>query len=355
MHARAALRQPVDALIKRLRGASELRLALAAVALALVLIAALFVYSRAARPRLLALSEVGEDDVGLLVEVEGLVRSARALSNSALRITLVDRGASLAVFVPDAPAGSVDPSLLAPGARLAVVGEVAGAAGGVEIDASGPSALRLVAPAGSESVAIGALLDAPEHYGGLAVRVEGTLGAVKSSRGDLTILAADPAGGVAARILIVAKGDPKESFSYRDRLEVAGSFGYGYESGPGWRITVEAADHEVTKGSVTPGPGARQVGLGELMGAPESYEGSEVVVRGLTVIDATDVAGTSTELASGADHLSLFIARSEWTRTDVIPGDEVSAVGHLEYYRPRGAWEFVLDSADAITRAAYFG
>ncbi|HLF05578.1 MAG TPA: hypothetical protein VI893_00125 [Thermoplasmata archaeon] len=346
----ARIGRPLRALSNRLRGAGELRLALAMTLIALLIIAGLYVYTSSVRPRALSLADIGDDDVGLLVEVEALVRSARALGGSALRLTLVDGATSLSVFVPDAHPGSPEPAILQPGARITASGEVAKSGGRLELDTSGPGALHLVARAGSEVVSAEALLDAPDHYRGLKVSVNGVIGQMTIAHGDLTILVADPSSGSSASVLVVVRVPLQESFAYRDQVEVSGRFVYGYDSGTGWRLLLDSFGHAISRSALSPGPGVLRADLGDLLADPESFDGLEVFLKGLTVVDVSDIAGTATDLASGTNRLTVFIPRDEWTRTDVIPGDKVVVVGHLEYFRPRGAWELVVDSQEEIHR-----
>src|SRR3990172_7884283 len=99
-----------------MRGLGDLKIALILVLVSLLAISALHFATQSLRPRRMHLADVGQDDVGMFVEVEGLVRSARTLGGSSLRIDLAEGGASLGVFVPGTSAGRPSPETLQPGA-----------------------------------------------------------------------------------------------------------------------------------------------------------------------------------------------------------------------------------------------
>jgi hypothetical protein len=297
----------------------------------------------------MSLGDVGDDDVGLLVRVQALLRSARYVGGDALLIRMVDGPAELTAFIPDVSPGSPDPRALQPGARIEVTGEVVHRRSEVEIEAAGPGAVSLVAPAGSEPAPLRALLDAPEYYRGMKVRTTGSVGEFTIANGDLTVRLADAVQGAAAQMVVVVRRELPEPVVYRDEVEVVGTMGYGYETGPGWRIVVQDDGHELSRGAAShPGTAARAT-LPELASDPERFADQLVHVVDAIVMDTSDVAGTSTSLTDGPDRLEVFISRRAWGRTDLLPGDAVSVVGRLEYYRPRGSWELVVESPDDFT------
>lgn len=96
----------------------------------------LYLYSISLEPKRIAIKDIGEDDIGSLVEVEAYIKDSWVTQNNNLLITLIDyqTNHTLTVFVVSDVYEYLDnKEELSPGAEIIVKGEVCEYEGELEI------------------------------------------------------------------------------------------------------------------------------------------------------------------------------------------------------------------------------
>ncbi|TLZ51363.1 MAG: hypothetical protein E6K18_05230 [Methanobacteriota archaeon] len=108
---------------------------------------ALFLHARSITPRSVAIHEIGGEDAGSSVRVRGHVHRVSTTDGGDASIVLIDYGDFATVRVVARPNAITDPTLVAPGALVDVVGTLFGSDGSLQIFSDDVGGVTVVAPA----------------------------------------------------------------------------------------------------------------------------------------------------------------------------------------------------------------
>ncbi|MFQ6107733.1 MAG: hypothetical protein ACE5QF_09170 [Thermoplasmata archaeon] len=133
----------------------------------------LFIYSMSLGPEHRDIGEIGPEDAGSLIAVEGIVGKAWKNSRGDLNLILIDGQHYIRVYVPEEK--SSHERVLLPGAVVSVKGEVQLYAGELEIFVSSPSSIRILKESEGDTIPLSILAEMPEVFSGETVRIEGTV------------------------------------------------------------------------------------------------------------------------------------------------------------------------------------
>lgn len=152
-----------------------------AVVVALVGTASLYVYSASQDAERLSISEIGEEDVGALVETTGTISQADKLSGTHHLVLKDDDGmSSIDAYVDGNVIEAVDEKdEIRPGAVVWVKGRVESHQGDINIKVSGVGDLQIKEKAYSSFTPIGSLLENPDWYEGMNVKVRGEVESIE--------------------------------------------------------------------------------------------------------------------------------------------------------------------------------
>jgi DNA/RNA endonuclease YhcR with UshA esterase domain len=117
------------------------------IAFSLIGVIGLYLYSISLEPKRMAIKDIGEDDIGSLVEVEAYIEDLYVTKNNNLIITLIDRQTNhtLTVFVvSDVYENLNNKEELTPGAEVIVKGEVCEYEGELEIKVTSSNGIRII-------------------------------------------------------------------------------------------------------------------------------------------------------------------------------------------------------------------
>ena len=152
-----------------------------AVIVALVGTASLYVYSASQDAEEISISEIGQEDVGALVETSGTISQVDKLSGM-YQIVLKDEGetASLDTYVDENVIKAVDQKEeVRPGAKLWVKGRVESYQDDINLKVSGVGDLQIKGRAYTSFTPIDSLLQNPKWYEGMNVKVRGEVESVE--------------------------------------------------------------------------------------------------------------------------------------------------------------------------------
>jgi hypothetical protein len=313
-----------------------------ALALAFVGLLGLYAYASTITPRVLAIGAIGGDDVGVLVETRGHVRSARTGSGGSVTYDIVDLAdfAAIEVFVPARIHEGIENRPLVPGTEVRVRGEVAEFAGRLEIVVARSGDLQVLTPPGEEEVSVEFLARNAPVLAGMTFR---TVGHVD----DLRVIA-DP------RRVLLRDGDAEvyafveEPVAVAASVDVYGRFLYNEERGR-WEIKVAAPADALVASPSDPPPGYVEVTLSALLADPAAYADVPVAVRGVAA-EAGELIGTAFVLWD-VGTLDVFSLRGivfgwDWASDPrgVAEGDVAAFVGTLAYYEAEAAWQLTAET-----------
>lgn len=300
-----------------------------AVAACLVLsvlgLAALFVHSASIAPRELRIGDVGIEDLGRLVLVRGVVHRVGTTGEGNAAIVLMDYGDFATIRVVARPAAVDRPVLTTPGAVVAVVGQVFGSQGHIQIfaDAAGSVAV-LVAPGAN-------LLPLP-FVATNAARLEGHRILVRATLVDARTVV-DP------RHALLRDGD-------------AALWAYDLRGWSGGHATVTGRLFLTSRGRcelfVGVEPDAIRTDLAQLASCPAHLIGEAVSVEGV-LVEPGELLGSALALESPGDdgtyRMDAFVVGWDW-RDDtpwLRSGSPLLVEGVLEYRPTESRWRIAGD------------
>jgi DNA/RNA endonuclease YhcR with UshA esterase domain len=149
------------------------------VLLAFLGVIGLYFYAMSIGPSDVSIAEIGEDDVGLIVSTQGIVKDVKM--NRALIITMIDveDSASIMVYVPlDAFEPLQFKSDLLPGAELGVMGEVSEFNGDLEIVVRTHRDLTLISKPSEVHIQMDILAKNPDLFRDMNLSVEGIVASI---------------------------------------------------------------------------------------------------------------------------------------------------------------------------------
>lgn len=117
------------------------------IAFSLIGVIGLYLYSISLEPKRMAIKDIGEDDIGSLVEVEAYIKDLWITEYNNLIITLVDpqTNHTLTVFVvSDVYENLNNKEELTPGAEIIVKGEVCEYEGKLEIKVTSTDGIKII-------------------------------------------------------------------------------------------------------------------------------------------------------------------------------------------------------------------
>ena len=143
------------------------------VIMSLVGVVGLFAYSLSLEPVDMGIGEIGTEDVGSLVSVNGVVATAWKTSRGDLSIILTDGVDCIHVYIPEKSVPGDE--RLIPGTVVSVSGEVQIYAGELEIFVTSSTNIRIVKESTSGSIPPGVLAEMPDVFAGETLRVHGSV------------------------------------------------------------------------------------------------------------------------------------------------------------------------------------
>ena len=224
------------------------RLLAITVALSLLGVLALFLYSTTIEPVSLGIDEVEAGHVGTVVRTNGTIHYTRVLSDGSLSIGLRDEdtGADIKVYVLSDAFASWEGGDLTPGTEIEVCGEVEIYQGDLEISVTSSEDMRVLSEAQSLTLELWQVLGSVDVLENMNLTTNGTVYdiAVIRSGGELVGTAFD----LSARhenqtysVKCIAFGvDLSSTLEERDLVSVTGTLSY-YENGGCWQIVVDHA------------------------------------------------------------------------------------------------------------------
>ena len=299
---------------------------------------ALYGYSWTVSPRTIGISEIGSDDVGSYVRIDGHVRKTTAVAGGGLQVEMVDYSdfAAITVFVPGKIIGSIDfTEKIVPGCKLRVAGEVQEFGGEVEVAVSDASMVQLLAGAQDNRLGLDTLASNPETFDGMQVLIGGAIGDITSAvdwdkmlihaGGDSFWVDDGGRGGVRGNV---------DVFGMLLRNEGRGRF----------EIKVTGGNDSIALHPTSVPEGYAVVAIQELTAAPEAWEGRRVAVLGVETV-AGEIVGTMYTLADEVDgeryYMSCVIFGWDWSKDKrgIAAGMAVEFLGNWGYYSREAQWQ----------------
>ena len=302
----------------------------------------LYGYSWTVNPRIVRIGDIGSDDVGSFVQIQGHVRKVATVKGGGFQIELVDYSdfAAMTVFLSGRIASSIDfMADIVPGSKLRVAGEVQEFGGEVEVAVSDASTVQLLAGAQENRLDLDTLASNAEVFEGMEVLIAGVVDGISS------VVDWD-------KMMIHSGGD---SFwvdnaardGARGSVDVFGLLLYNEERG---RFEIKVAGGNDT---VAPHPSPvpesyTVVAIDELAATPSAWEGRYVAVLGVDTI-AGEIIGTSFTLADAVEgeryYISCMIFGWDWStdKRGVAGGAVADFVGTWGYYVREAQWQVTSD------------
>lgn len=301
------------------------RIVAVCLALAILGLSALFLHARSITPRPMRIAEIGGDDLGAPVLVEGHVHRVRTTDEGNAAIVLMDYADFATVRVIARPHALADAARVAPGARIAVVGEVFGSRTSVQVFAEAAGSVTVLEPPSTNLLPL-------EFVAANAARLEGQTVVVRALLADVWAVV-DPRHAL-------LRGDGAELWAYRRD-------GWSGEPGPltGRLVFTSRGRCELFVGDEPLAIGAT---VAALAACPDALLGQPVAVRNATV-EPGELVGTGLvlrDLGDGAEfRMAAFVWNWDW-RADARPlrfGDLVTVEGVVEYHATEARFRIATD------------
>ena len=295
--------------------------------LAFLGLAFLFVHAKSITPRSLPISEIGADDVGMPVRVRGHVHRVSTTDEGNAAIVLVDYGDFATIRVIARPRAVAQPSLVAPGALVEVVGSVFASGGTVQVFSEDVGAVTVVSPPSTNLLPL-------EFVARNAARLAGERVVVRAELADLWVIT-----------------DPRYAHLRSDGSELWAFSPEGWTAGR-WDVTGRLAVSSRGRCELSAGdePHPIDATLPALAVCPEVLLGQAVRVRNVTVEPGELIGSGMTlrDVGDGAEfRMAAFVRDWDW-RTDERGwrlGDLVTLEGIVDYQPTEARWRIVADGA----------
>ena len=294
-------------------------------ALAFLGLAVLFLHAKSITPRAIAISDIGGDDVGTPVRVQGHVHRVSTTDEGNAAIVLIDYNDFATVRVVARPRAIAEPTLVSPGALVEVVGSVFGA-GTIQLFSEDEGGVTVRAPASSNRLPL-------EFVARNAARLSGHRVGVRAELAD-----------------VQASIDPRHAL-VRDQDAEMWAFAADGWSGGRQDVTGRLAVTSLGRCELFAGeePEAVHVTLAALAACPEALLDRPVRVSNVTV-DPGESIGTHltvSDVGEGARYrMAAFVRGWDWRRgTPVVRlGDLVTVLGDVEYQATEARWRIVCEN-----------
>lgn len=285
-------------------------------------LALLFLHATSITPRTVRVSEIGADDHGTLVRVDGHVSDVRTTDAGNAAIVLMDYSDFATVRVVARPRAIAEPDLVAPGASIRVVGAVFGSGGSLQVFSESLGSVSVLAPPSTNLLPLSFIASNAPRLEGQTVVVRGVLAEAWTVRDYRhALLRSDGAEAWAF--------DPEGW--HGDREVITG------------RLVVTSRDR--CELFVGPEPSALAVTVLDLASCPDHLIGQPVSVvadiapgellgSGIVVRDASH---------GGEFQMTGFVRGWDWTDSRFQFGDLVSVEGTVEYRATEALWQIVCD------------
>ncbi len=319
------------------------RLLVVAVVVALVGVLGLYAYATTLQGRQVRLGDVGGDDVGSLVRVEGLLKDSRTTSGGSLRWVVMDPEdyATLGVFLPrEVVDGLADSAAYVPGASVALVGEVQEYRGAVELYVASPRDVRLLAPAPAGPVEVDVLARNPEAWRGMQITAEGLFLEPEVIVDGKRYAVEDATGTLWAYVTVDgAEGAAMDVFGVLQFNEVRTR----------WEVKVAGAQDGIFPSPAIIPAGYAEATVAELLADPAAYEDSGVAILGANVTRGERIGTRFVLLDEGEDDdYSVEGFVFGWDFEDdprgLQAGAFVAFTGTFDYYEEGARWQIQTDA-----------
>ncbi|MCK4756874.1 MAG: OB-fold nucleic acid binding domain-containing protein [Thermoplasmata archaeon] len=218
-----------------------------AITVSIIGVAALFFYAASIDPEPLAISEIGDDDIGSLVTVNGTVRTFRSLDDGSISYEIVDldTNASIVVYVNTKAAESTGNSVdsAGPGCVIQATGTVEKYQDVFEIVVSSGGNFFIISDASENRMPIWLLLSSPELCDGMTVWTNGTLHDPYLFDEGMGFELAENYEGKAYYLSCVCFDEEiLLDYDIGDELSVLGTFQY-YEPTGSWQLVIDGEEN----------------------------------------------------------------------------------------------------------------
>ncbi len=151
-----------------------------AITVSIIGVLGLYFYATSISPEEMAIADIGEDDIGSLVRLNGTIKSTKTLEDGSASLELVDvnTNASIVIYIHQDRYEEYimdNPGHVIPGAVFEFTGTIEEYQGAFELVVSSSDWMTRLADAGGTMTSAHQLLDSPDLYDGMTVRVGGTL------------------------------------------------------------------------------------------------------------------------------------------------------------------------------------
>ena len=204
----------------------------------------LYVYAINIEPRNMGITDIGEDDIGMVVSISGYVKDVD-LSPIGMKINLTEPSdrTFINVFLSKDVYDGVDPITsreLRPGARIQLRGELRLYNEKIEIEIFRPEDVELLEKCTENTVPIPVLLDGRETYEGMFVNVSGIVVEREnlSSAGGVWLVLLNESDYGRYSLLCVVYGLDEKFVCLGEKMCIAGTFEY-YSRDGRWQVVCE--------------------------------------------------------------------------------------------------------------------
>lgn len=220
-----------------------------AITVSIIGVLALYFYASAITPKEMKIADVGDDDIGSLVTVNGTIRKAKLMDDGSASYEIIDlkTNASIVAYFNADAYGSWTSSEAwpVPGTMIQVTGTVEKYQEVYEIVVDSASDLLIVSYASENTQPIWLLLSSPEQFDGMMVQTNGTIREPYLFDEGIGFELAESHDGRSYFLSCVCFDDEiLEDYDIGDELAVMGTFQY-YEATGSWQVVIDGEKNMV--------------------------------------------------------------------------------------------------------------
>ncbi len=297
------------------------RVVAACLVLTLLGLAGLFLHARSVTPRPMAVGEIGGDDAGSPVKVRAHVHRAWTQGDGDASLVLIDYADFATIRVVARPRAVAEPTLVAPGALVEVIGTVFGSSTTLQIFSEDADGVRVIAPPETNVVSL-------EFVARNAARLEGERVIVRATVADVwTVM--DP-----RHALLRENGTALWAYS-------SAGWSAGRANVTGRLVWTSRARCELFAAEE---PHVIETTVAALAECPEVLRDQPVIVRDVLVVPG-ELVGTALELRDIGDgaafRIAAFVRGWDWRESPLRIGNLVTLDGIVEYQATEARWRIV--------------